>query len=45
MWLYLGPEVIAPVLSMLATIGGIVMMFWSRLAAAAKALFRRVAGT
>jgi hypothetical protein len=38
MWLYIGPEVIAPVLSVLATLGGVVMMFWQRLLAAARSL-------
>ena len=42
--LYLGPEVIAPVLSVLAAIGGALMMFWRRVAAGARAVGRLVTG-
>jgi hypothetical protein len=42
MWLlYIGPEVIAPVLSALAALGGVMMMFWRQVVAGAKALVRR----
>lgn len=41
MWLYIGPEVIAPVLSALAAVGGVLMMFWHRVVAGAKTLVRR----
>lgn len=42
MWLlYIGPEVIAPVLSALAALGGVLMMFWRQVVAAAMALVRR----
>ena len=39
-WLYLGPEVIAPVASALAAIGGVLLMFWRRI----RALFRSALG-
>lgn len=42
--LYLGPEVIAPVLSVLAAIGGVIMMFWRRVVAMARAVTRLVTG-
>lgn len=42
--LYLGPEVIAPVLSVLAAIGGVLLMFWRRVTASARALMRLVTG-
>lgn len=42
--LYLGPEVVAPVLSALAAVGGVLLMFWRRVAAGARALFRLVTG-
>lgn len=41
MLLYIGPEVIAPVLSALVAIGGVVMMLWRQLVAGARALVRR----
>ena len=40
MWLYIGPEVIAPVLSALTALGGVLMMFWRQVVAGAKALVR-----
>jgi hypothetical protein len=42
--LYLGPEVIAPVLSVLAAIGGVLLMFWRRVTASTRALVRFVTG-
>ena len=42
--LYLGPEVVAPVLSALAALGGVLLMFWRRVAAGTRALFRLVTG-
>ena len=38
--LYLGPEVVAPVLSAIAAIGGVLMMFWRRVVATARAIGR-----
>lgn len=42
--LYLGPEVVAPVLSALAAVGGVLLMFWRRVVAGAKAVTRLVTG-
>jgi HAMP domain-containing protein len=42
--LYLGPEVVAPVLSALAAIGGVLLMFWRRVVASTRALLRLVTG-
>lgn len=42
--LYLGPEVVAPVLSVLAAIGGVLMMFWRRVVAVFRAATRLVTG-
>lgn len=42
--LYLGPEVVAPLLSALAAIGGVLLMFWRRVVASARAVFRLVTG-
>lgn len=42
--LYLGPEVVAPVLSVLAAIGGVIMMFWRRVVAGTRAVMRLVTG-
>lgn len=42
--LYLGPEVVAPVLSALAAVGGVLLMFWRRVVAMARALGRLVTG-
>jgi hypothetical protein len=42
--LYLGPEVVAPVLSALAAVGGVLLMFWRRVVAGARAVGRLVTG-
>jgi len=42
--LYLGPEVVAPILSALAAVGGVLLMFWRRVVAGTRALFRLVTG-
>ena len=42
--LYVGPEVVAPVLSALAAVGGVLLMFWRRAVAAAGAVVRLVRG-
>jgi hypothetical protein len=42
--LYLGPEVVAPLLSVLAAIGGVLMMFWRRVAAMTRSITRVVTG-
>jgi hypothetical protein len=42
--LYLGPEVVAPVLSALAAVGGVLLMFWRRVVAGTKAVMRLVTG-
>ncbi|MEQ1855736.1 MAG: hypothetical protein ABL963_04645 [Longimicrobiales bacterium] len=42
--LYLGPEVVAPVLSALAAVGGVLLMFWRRVVATGRALVRLVTG-
>ena len=42
--LYLGPEVVAPVLSALAAVGGVLLMFWRRVVATFRALVRLVTG-
>jgi hypothetical protein len=42
--LYLGPEVVAPVLSALAAVGGVLLMFWRRVVAFARAAVRLVTG-
>jgi hypothetical protein len=42
--LYLGPEVVAPVLSALAAIGGVLLMFWRRVVAGTRAVMRFVTG-
>ena len=42
--LYLGPEVVAPVLSALAAVGGVLLMFWRRVVAGTRALLRFVTG-
>jgi hypothetical protein len=42
--LYLGPEVVAPILSALAAVGGVLLMFWRRVRATARALVRLVTG-
>ena len=42
--LYLGPEVVAPVLSALAAVGGVLLMFWRRVAATARSIGRLVSG-
>lgn len=44
MLLYLGPEVIAPVLSALAAVGGVLLMFWRRVVAGVRAVMRFVTG-
>jgi len=44
MLLYLGPEVIAPVLSVLAALGGVLLMFWRRVVAGVRAVARFVTG-
>jgi len=40
--LYLGPEIMMPVVSALAAIGGVILMFWRRVKAAVRAVFRFV---
>ena len=42
--LYVGPEIMMPVVSALAAIGGILLMFWRRVKAAVRAVFRFVTG-
>jgi hypothetical protein len=42
--LYLGPEVVAPLLSVLAAIGGVLLMFWRRVVAMTRSLARLVTG-
>lgn len=42
--LYIGPEVVAPILSALAAVGGVLLMFWRRVVAAARAVGRLVTG-
>ena len=42
--LYLGPEVVAPVLSAIAAVGGVLLMFWRRVVATARSLVRLVTG-
>jgi len=42
--LYLGPEVVAPVLSALAAVGGVLLMFWRRVVATARSIGRLVTG-
>lgn len=44
MWLYLGPEVVAPVLSAIAAVGGVLLMFWRRVVAMARSVGRLVTG-
>jgi hypothetical protein len=44
LWLYLGPEVVAPVLSAIAAVGGVLLMFWRRVVATARAAVRLVTG-
>jgi len=40
--LYLGPEVLMPLASVAAAIGGVLLMFWRRVAAGARAVYRFV---
>lgn len=42
--LYLGPEVVAPVLSALAAIGGVFLMFWRKIVARTRAVMRFFTG-
>lgn len=42
--LYLGPEVVAPVLSAIAAVGGVLLMFWRRVVATARSMVRLVTG-
>ena len=42
--LYIGPEVVAPILSALAAIGGVLLMFWRRVVAATRAAGRFITG-
>jgi hypothetical protein len=42
--LYLGPEVVAPILSALAAVGGVLLMFWRRVTATFRAVGRIVTG-
>ncbi len=40
--LYLGPEVLMPLASVAAAIGGVFLMFWRRIRAGARAVYRVV---
>jgi hypothetical protein len=42
--LYVGPEIMMPVVSALAAIGGVLLIFWRRVKAAFRAIFRFVTG-
>lgn len=42
--LYLGPEVVAPVLSALAAVGGVFLMFWRKIVARTRAVMRFFTG-
>jgi hypothetical protein len=43
-FLYLGPETIMPVASILASIIGVVLLFWRLILGAAKRTYRRLSG-
>jgi hypothetical protein len=43
-FLYIGPEVVAPVLSALAAVGGVLLMFWRRVVATARAFGKLLTG-
>ena len=42
--LYIGPEIMMPVVSALAAIGGVLLMFWRRVKGAFRAMARLVTG-
>ena len=41
MLLYLGPEVLMPLASVFAAIGGVLLMFWNKIRSGLRALFGR----
>jgi hypothetical protein len=43
MMLYIGPETMLPLLSALAAIGGVLLMFWQRFVGLVKKLWRVIA--
>jgi hypothetical protein len=40
--MYIGPETIMPLASVLAAIGGVIMMFWRRVSSFTRNVFQRV---
>ena len=44
MFLYLGPEVIGPLASLLAAVGGVLLMFWRRVVDWTRAMFQLITG-
>jgi hypothetical protein len=43
--MYIGPETIMPLASALAAIGGVLMMFWRRIAGFTRMAYQRVSRT
>ena len=42
--LYIGPDVFLPITSALAAIGGVLLMFWHRIAAFVRTTWRKMSG-